>query len=668
MNHISEAIPGVSIGAAVRLQHSHSTFFVAGIEEAQNKTFIVGAKMKPIRYVVKAVSDDLVLLPDSNEHSIMQVLEKERWKTPEEVAQMVERAEAKTQMDRNNALTMKMDRDRNDKIFYQDAEQRMPSDARAVIVATHHVDDSDSQTDYHGHKSTRTVILAFSTHTRDLFPELRKAARNFGESAFLADGPEDWDHRERYSMGAGYYLKDGHADSTGWCVQKRCLAYKKTDAADFKQIPVGEWSLPTVNVVAAPVAKPSPTSSQATGAHIEQHVHTKHGFDMFLVVMDDRVSKDEFMTLRHKAEAMQGWYSRAWGNTPGGFAFKEQPPADSFLSMYFGGETTYEAPAKIAAPAPVQPKKNLAQKLNKLADGMQVKIDDSFRDRPTHTAKMMAQARHSELEGHRLTRTQAVLRKLAQLHDTGQVPSLLQRITSKSAVLEHMGSKVNQVSNGYHGYTVETGEPGREDETTLALWALIKDVAPKYTPEEQELKQMIDGLQFSQIPGYFPTPPAVIEMMLDYADVKPDHDVLEPNGGSGAIVDAVAKLVHSEVFVYEVNHTLYNILKAKKNCIVFHHDFLEQPPKEEFDRVIANPPFEKQQDIAHVQHAFKFLNSGGRLVSVMSPGAFFRSDKKSQEFRDWFEELGGEKIDLPEESFKSSGTNISTVMVVIDKQ
>jgi len=39
--------------------------------------------------------------------------------------------------------------------------------------------------------------------------------------------PFEWDiveskieHREKYSMGAGYYLKDGHSNSSGWCVSK----------------------------------------------------------------------------------------------------------------------------------------------------------------------------------------------------------------------------------------------------------------------------------------------------------------------------------------------------------------------------------------------------------------------------------------------------------------
>ena len=81
-----------------------------------------------------------------------------------------------------------------------------------------------------------------------------------------------------------------------------------------------------------------------------------------------------------------------------------------------------------------------------------------------------------------------------------------------------------------------------------------------------------------------------------------------------------------------------------------------------------NPPFENLQDIDHVLHAFKFLKPGGRLVAVMSPGPFFRKDRKCQDFREWFDSLGGEAVDLPEGSFKESGSGINTKLVVIDKE
>jgi hypothetical protein len=100
-------------------------------------------------------------------------------------------------------------------------EAIIPEDAKAVIVAELHEDESDSMTDYYGYRTQRTVILGFSTHTRDLFPEMRKVAANFEETAHLAVENTKYEHREKYSMGEGYYL--GESKYHGWIIQKEKL-------------------------------------------------------------------------------------------------------------------------------------------------------------------------------------------------------------------------------------------------------------------------------------------------------------------------------------------------------------------------------------------------------------------------------------------------------------
>jgi hypothetical protein len=67
--------------------------------------------------------------------------------------------------------------------------------------------------------------------------------------------------------------------------------------------------------------------TEGTGYRIEKHHHTKRGFDFFLVILNDRVDADRFEQLRASCEAADGWYSRKWGRTPGGFAFKSEQAA-----------------------------------------------------------------------------------------------------------------------------------------------------------------------------------------------------------------------------------------------------------------------------------------------------------------------------------------------------
>lgn len=86
-----------------------------------------------------------------------------------------------------------------------------------------------------------------------------------------------------------------------------------------------------------------------------------------------------------------------------------------------------------------------------------------------------------------------------------------------------------------------------------------------------------------------------------------------------------------------------------------------------YNRIYMNPPFEEGQDIDHVQHAYKILAPGGQMVAVMSEGPFFRGDRKATEFREWLEGVGGYSEQLPEGSFKESGTGVNTRLVVIMK-
>ncbi|KKK80688.1 hypothetical protein LCGC14_2821000, partial [marine sediment metagenome] len=122
-------------------------------------------------------------------------------------------------------------------------EAKRPAWAKAVIVGCKEIDDCDLMTDHFNTKSGPEYLLAWSKHTRDIFSEMRKAALNHPETKHLAIAPDvdsngekktesnkSWwtpadEHREKYSMGAGYYLKATHRYDTGWKVCKWSLSY-----------------------------------------------------------------------------------------------------------------------------------------------------------------------------------------------------------------------------------------------------------------------------------------------------------------------------------------------------------------------------------------------------------------------------------------------------------
>lgn len=166
--------------------------------------------------------------------------------------------------------------------------------------------------------------------------------------------------------------------------------------------------------------------------------------------------------------------------------------------------------------------------------------------------------------------------------------------------------------------------------------------------------------------GYFPTPPAVVARLVELADLEPEMIVLEPSAGQGAIVKALLAagcVVHAWELL-EANWLVLAGLDLMRAPAV-QGDFLAREPEQVYSRVVMNPPFAKQADIHHVNHALKFLRPDGLLVSVMSAGVTFRDNKLTQDFRDLIRARGGDIEALPDGAFKESGTGVRTVIVTI---
>jgi len=173
-----------------------------------------------------------------------------------------------------------------------------------------------------------------------------------------------------------------------------------------------------------------------------------------------------------------------------------------------------------------------------------------------------------------------------------------------------------------------------------------------------------------KLPGFFPTPRPVIEQMLELAAIESEHRILEPSCGKGDILDAIKENCPDiSLHAIEWNRTLSDVLSAKGHDVEY-GDFLEH--RATYDRILMNPPFENGADMTHIQHAYSLLAPGGRLVSVISEGPFFRSDKQSAAFREWLEDAGGVTEPLPEDAFQGREafreTGVRTRLLTIDKE
>ncbi len=162
------------------------------------------------------------------------------------------RAQAQAKED-EKAEAKRVERERREQLAVIGRERLqtiLPADAQAVIVAEQREDDSNPYEDYFSSHTVRTVILGFSRHTRDLFGEMRKHAPNFEGTAYLAEDTQEYEHREKYSMGAGFYL--GGSRHSGWHIRKerigdceRFIARFAVIAGDENNIHISATTTPT---------------------------------------------------------------------------------------------------------------------------------------------------------------------------------------------------------------------------------------------------------------------------------------------------------------------------------------------------------------------------------------------------------------------------------------
>jgi predicted RNA methylase len=165
--------------------------------------------------------------------------------------------------------------------------------------------------------------------------------------------------------------------------------------------------------------------------------------------------------------------------------------------------------------------------------------------------------------------------------------------------------------------------------------------------------------------NFFATQPETVEMVIERADIRQGMKVKEPSAGKGAIAYAAAE-AGGKVDCTELMQANFAAIAGDSRLgEVRFGDFLEETPCGTYDRVVMNPPFMKQLDIKHVNHAHKFLNKEGILVAIMSAGVKFRTNKLTEDFRNFVSGKGGIIEDLPEASFKKSGTMVNTVIVTI---
>ena len=227
-----------------------------------------------------------------------------------------------------NAIEEREARDKARAIFEAEYHAKKPAWAKAAIVAELHVSETDTQSDYWGHSTSRVIILAWSKHTRNNFAEFRKAAKNAPETLDLATADKDAEHRENYSMGGGYYLAHGWRHNSGWNISKTVF----NDRCECN-LPVGEWAIPDEKPAAkkksAPkkpaIVEPSPCNAVDTLAASVRVNPEKKGYEIEFNEKPSDSTRDKLKAAGFRWSRKLGyWYAKqndktgalAWLLTP----------------------------------------------------------------------------------------------------------------------------------------------------------------------------------------------------------------------------------------------------------------------------------------------------------------------------------------------------------------
>ena len=176
---------------------------------------------------------------------------------------------------------------------------------------------------------------------------------------------------------------------------------------------------------------------------------------------------------------------------------------------------------------------------------------------------------------------------------------------------------------------------------------------------------------------YYATPEPLGLKMVEWADIKPNDDVLEPSAGHGAIARFFPESANITTIEpsQELSSKLALRVDGKRVVDTFENHYVGN----KYDAIVMNPPFGSggKTAIDHLAKATQHLRAGGRVVALIPEGP--AANKK---YDNWLygvkdpktgERKGAEgifevtSISLPTVTFERAGTMVKTRVVVLEK-
>lgn len=169
---------------------------------------------------------------------------------------------------------------------------------------------------------------------------------------------------------------------------------------------------------------------------------------------------------------------------------------------------------------------------------------------------------------------------------------------------------------------------------------------------------------------FFETPAEIADWLVSLVgEIGAGMRVLEPSAGRGAIVKAIHR-VCPEVTVdcYELMPENREFLQTMQNVRVMGENFEEERATYQYDVIVANPPFSKNQDIQHLRRMYAWLKPYGVVAAITSTHWVLGQEKACIDFKEWLDRVDAHTYEIGEGQFASSGTKVNTMAIVITKK
>ncbi|HEB0750118.1 TPA: hypothetical protein RY204_006205, partial [Pseudomonas aeruginosa] len=245
------------------------------------------------------------------------------------------------------------------------------------------------------------------------------------------------------------------------------------------------------------------SAGQTTAGDIIETKHTKHGHDLFVVQLAERVSREDYDTLNNSAKRLGGSYSSYRGNgAVPGFQFRTREAAEAFRKLVTGDTADAQAVAEARRDAFEDDRsQSAAQRLRTMAQALNERADDSLsRVRKQNTDRRARMAASAEASARADKALAATMNNLAAAIEGGKakfLDTVRQKVQVEFLARELRNAKDAQIRAKYPTYGEQEKHRGEPVDAETVDYSTF----PSYTAMRSDLaslaRQMaeVDGLK-----------------------------------------------------------------------------------------------------------------------------------------------------------------------------